>query len=268
MVHHFWFLDVRVGGLPVRLLCRLLLAALTPAVLLPGLIRSGASKALVSTLMLLQVTLAAVVYEACWCPCTNQQQSWCGCRAYGRLPPRTAAASTLTMTVQIVRKAMCTAMVVPIPGCIGCSSTRLTIILDIRHERTCNPRPRTVTPGQAGLIFAVEERLYSGEHEDMVSAAYPAFLVLASSGLGIALTARLAQVHARETSNESVASVAVPARRLAGSASQQPTFIAARQMWTTTEGVNVLTAGKSHWNHSRVGAALHLRQQAGDAAGP
>lgn len=47
---------------------------------------------------------------------------------------------------------------------------------------------------QAGLIFAVEERLYSGEHEDMVSAAYPAFLVLASSGLGIALTARLAQV--------------------------------------------------------------------------
>jgi hypothetical protein len=42
----------------------------------------------------------------------------------------------------------------------------------------------------------VEERLYSGEHEDMVSAAYPAFLVLASSGLGIALTARLAQVRA------------------------------------------------------------------------
>ena len=60
VVHHFWFLDVRVGGLPVRLLCRLLLAALTPAVLLPGLIRSGASKALVSTLMLLQVSLAAL----------------------------------------------------------------------------------------------------------------------------------------------------------------------------------------------------------------
>ncbi len=39
----------------------------------------------------------------------------------------------------------------------------------------------------------MEERLYSGEHEDMVSAAYPAFLVLASSGLGIALTARLSQ---------------------------------------------------------------------------
>lgn len=46
---------------------------------------------------------------------------------------------------------------------------------------------------QAGLLFVVEERLYSGEHEDMVSAAYPAFLVLASSGLGIALTARLAK---------------------------------------------------------------------------
>jgi hypothetical protein len=59
VVHHFWFLDVRVGGLPVRLLCRLLLAALTPAVLLPGLIRSGASKSLVSTLMLLQVMAAS-----------------------------------------------------------------------------------------------------------------------------------------------------------------------------------------------------------------
>ncbi len=45
---------------------------------------------------------------------------------------------------------------------------------------------------QAGLIFAVEERLYSGEHEDMATAAYPAFLVLASSGLGIAVTAHLA----------------------------------------------------------------------------
>ena len=43
---------------------------------------------------------------------------------------------------------------------------------------------------QAGLLFAVEERLYSGEHQDMVSAAYPAFLVLASSGLGMALTVR------------------------------------------------------------------------------
>lgn len=55
VVHHFWFLDVKVGGLPVRGLCQLLLAALAPAVLLPGLIRSGASKTLVNTLMLLQV---------------------------------------------------------------------------------------------------------------------------------------------------------------------------------------------------------------------
>jgi hypothetical protein len=60
VVHHFWFLDVKVGGLPVRLLCRLLLAALTPAVLLPGLIRSGASKSLVSTPMLLQVMVAGL----------------------------------------------------------------------------------------------------------------------------------------------------------------------------------------------------------------
>lgn len=64
VVHHFWFLDVKVGGLPVRLLCRLLLAALAPAVLLPGLIRSGASKALVSTLMLLQVR--------CICICSHK----------------------------------------------------------------------------------------------------------------------------------------------------------------------------------------------------
>lgn len=59
VVHHFWFLDVQVGGLPVRALCQLLLAALAPAVLLPGLIRSAAPKNLISALMLLQVGLAS-----------------------------------------------------------------------------------------------------------------------------------------------------------------------------------------------------------------
>jgi len=59
VVHHFWFLDVQVGGLPVRALCQLLLAALASAVLLPGLIRSAAPKNLISALMLLQVGLAS-----------------------------------------------------------------------------------------------------------------------------------------------------------------------------------------------------------------
>ena len=55
MYHHFWFLDVWVGGLPVWGLCQLLLAALAPAVLLPGVIRSGASKTVISWIMLIQV---------------------------------------------------------------------------------------------------------------------------------------------------------------------------------------------------------------------
>lgn len=53
--HHFWFLDIAIGGVPLQVLCQLLLLALLPAALLPGLIATGAHKDFINQQMLLQV---------------------------------------------------------------------------------------------------------------------------------------------------------------------------------------------------------------------
>ncbi len=39
---HFWFLEVSLGGMPLKNVCVLVLAAMLPAALLPGLLYSGA----------------------------------------------------------------------------------------------------------------------------------------------------------------------------------------------------------------------------------
>ena len=43
--HHFWFLDIELDGMHLRVLCALVLAAMLPAALLPGLLYSGALSA-------------------------------------------------------------------------------------------------------------------------------------------------------------------------------------------------------------------------------
>jgi hypothetical protein len=52
---HFWFLDIAVGGLHLHTLCKLALAALLPALMVPGLVYSGASITAVDALVMLQV---------------------------------------------------------------------------------------------------------------------------------------------------------------------------------------------------------------------
>lgn len=42
MWHHFWFLDIQLGGLPLRWLCVVVVVAMLPAALAPGLLYSGA----------------------------------------------------------------------------------------------------------------------------------------------------------------------------------------------------------------------------------
>ncbi|KAK9824524.1 hypothetical protein WJX72_011089 [[Myrmecia] bisecta] len=61
--HHFWFLDIHMEGMPLRMLCKLLLAAMVPAALLPGLIASGASRSAVSALLLCQAVVMAALEE-------------------------------------------------------------------------------------------------------------------------------------------------------------------------------------------------------------
>ncbi|KAA6419880.1 MAG: hypothetical protein FRX49_10243, partial [Trebouxia sp. A1-2] len=57
--HHYWFLNIEIQTHGLRFLCQVILAALLPATLLPGLIIGRGSGALVSLLMLAQAGLVA-----------------------------------------------------------------------------------------------------------------------------------------------------------------------------------------------------------------
>ena len=57
MHHHFWFLETAVSGMPLQTLCKLALAAVLPAALLPGLVRSGGSKLHLGVLLIAQARL-------------------------------------------------------------------------------------------------------------------------------------------------------------------------------------------------------------------
>jgi hypothetical protein len=62
--HHFWFLDVRVGGLHVRALCALALAAALPAAALPGAVVAGAHGGPIAFHVVAQAALVVFVEEA------------------------------------------------------------------------------------------------------------------------------------------------------------------------------------------------------------
>lgn len=53
--HHFWFLEVLLERMALLTICKLLLAAIVPATLLPGLVLAGASKAAIGVLLVAQV---------------------------------------------------------------------------------------------------------------------------------------------------------------------------------------------------------------------
>ena len=53
--HHYWFLNIQVQTHGLRFLCQLILAALLPATLLPGLVIGQGSKPLMGLLMVGQV---------------------------------------------------------------------------------------------------------------------------------------------------------------------------------------------------------------------
>lgn len=54
-MQHFWFLDIRVGGLALGTICKLALAALLAALMVPGLVYSRASPTIIGALLVLQV---------------------------------------------------------------------------------------------------------------------------------------------------------------------------------------------------------------------
>lgn len=63
VAHHFWFLDARVGHLRIHTACRLALAALVPALLVPGLIVAQAGRPAVGVLLFVQAELVCLLEE-------------------------------------------------------------------------------------------------------------------------------------------------------------------------------------------------------------
>jgi hypothetical protein len=61
--HHFWFLDVRVGFVHLRTMCQLALAALAPALIIPGLVLARAGRQWVGLLLLAQAEVLCVLEE-------------------------------------------------------------------------------------------------------------------------------------------------------------------------------------------------------------
>ncbi|EFN59471.1 expressed protein [Chlorella variabilis] len=58
--HHFWFLDIELEGVHLKLLCGLVVAAMAPAALAPGLLYSDAPKGALGAVLLAQAALV------CW----------------------------------------------------------------------------------------------------------------------------------------------------------------------------------------------------------
>lgn len=61
--HHFWFLDLRVGFVHLHTICKLAMAALLPALIVPGLVLAQVGRQFVGVLMLAQAELLCVLEE-------------------------------------------------------------------------------------------------------------------------------------------------------------------------------------------------------------
>lgn len=61
--HHFWFLDLKVGFVHLHTVCKLALAALLPALIIPGLVLAHVGRQFVGVLMLVQAELVCVLEE-------------------------------------------------------------------------------------------------------------------------------------------------------------------------------------------------------------
>lgn len=64
VLQHFWLLNISVGGLTLHALCRLALAAMLPALMIPGLVYARVPAAALDALVMLQVgTLADIIHH-------------------------------------------------------------------------------------------------------------------------------------------------------------------------------------------------------------
>lgn len=72
---HFWFLDIIIGFTHLHTLCKLLLIALVPALLVPGLVVAQAPRHLIGALLMLQASLLCVLEERLYAPSNSDSAS-------------------------------------------------------------------------------------------------------------------------------------------------------------------------------------------------
>ncbi|KXZ48748.1 hypothetical protein GPECTOR_25g332 [Gonium pectorale] len=61
--HHFWFLEIDVSGMRLHTICKLAVAALVPALTVPGLVVARASSALVGALLVAQAVMLCIMED-------------------------------------------------------------------------------------------------------------------------------------------------------------------------------------------------------------
>eukprot|EP00798_Chlamydomonas_sp_ICE-L_P014360 gene14360-20357_t len=67
MQQHFWFLDITIGGIDLHLMCKLVLGATVPALLVPGLVHAQSSKTSIGLLLIFQASLICVLEDKLYC---------------------------------------------------------------------------------------------------------------------------------------------------------------------------------------------------------
>jgi hypothetical protein len=151
--HHFWFLDITLDSWHLRTLCALVVAAMLPAALLPGLLYSGGwAHGCVGGL--------GRVLPCCW----------------ALRPP-------LTALLSLSSPLACCQLLLQAP-CLACRPSPPTALPPPPADA-----PRSVTGAflliQAALLCVLEEHLYAGNHEEVtynVHTMYPPWLVAGTSG--------------------------------------------------------------------------------------
>lgn len=97
---HFWFLDIDLDGMHVHTLCKLIVAAAVPSLLIPGFVRLQIRPALCAAALLLQATLVAVMEESMYAGCASRfvPAVFCVCVFFLFLRRQSLAGCGLLMT--------------------------------------------------------------------------------------------------------------------------------------------------------------------------
>lgn len=168
VMQHFWFLDIMVSGTHLHLLCKLALAALLPALMVPGLVYARAPPMAVGTLLVLQVGLVATTWSLN-CKFMHVQSM-----------PGDGAENQAGLCAS-KRPSHGGAELTAEPSSLGNPGSTRTMMHvpdgSIGGGGMCQlfPAPApTLVSAQASLVCVLEEKLFAGSHANMAAESmYP-----------------------------------------------------------------------------------------------